>query len=519
MSANCSIRFGTFELQVETGELRKRGKKIKLPPQSFRLLVLLASRPGELVTREAIRKELWGEGTFVDFEHGLNFCVRQIRRALGESGKRPRFIDTLPRRGYRFRADISNPSNGKRIVSNASDAGTDASTEYTEGRKQLFLMAKGSLDNAIRHFARALQLQPDYAMAHSGLGAALAMRFIHRGHKQDMSQAAQHLDRAHQLDPELPEPFPWRCYIYMREGNLQAAREAGHRAITLLPDFVQAHYFQALVYFLSCESDPRHYQIAADHLLHAGRVHPHWQATWFVLSFVALLNGEYQHAEAFARRLLECKQNPGTGPGFVGAEALLGMISLRRGQAPEALQWYEQSSRVLYDSDHMYRDGMRCLTACGLGDVYLRERKFEQALASYRHAWQIVQEHPTMLAQDRHSVRALTGMAGAYASLAEQHRAEELLAHALKDLRSASQPQSAAAGANLAELYYAIAVAQVQMANHEPALESLQKSVQSGWLDAAWLERDSAILALRSRSEFTHVVQLVRTFPKLNLQL
>jgi DNA-binding winged helix-turn-helix (wHTH) protein/cytochrome c-type biogenesis protein CcmH/NrfG len=520
VSPNSCIRFGTFELQVDTGELRKHGKKVKLPPQSARLLALLASRPGELVTREAIRKELWGDGTFVDFDHGLNFCVRQIRRALGESGKRPRFIDTLPRRGYRFRTDVHGPVNGGSTSSKGLvEISTDASAEYAEGRKQLHLMAKGSLDHAIGHFTRALELQPDYAMAHSGLGAALAMRFIHRGQKQDMLQAAQHLDRASQLDPELPEPFPWRCYIYMREGKLDAAHDAGRQAIRLLPDFAQAHYFLALVYFLYCESDPSHYQTAADHLLLAGRLHPNWQATWFVLSFIALLNGEYQHAEAFARRLIECNKKADRGPGFVGGEALMGTISLRRGQVAEALRWFGQSLQVLYGSDHMYRDGFRCLTTCGLGDAYLRERKVDQALVAYRQAWQIVQEHPTMLAKDRHGVRALAGMAAAYAALAERQRGEELLEQALEKLWDASRPQSAAAGANLAELYYAITVAQVHLGNHKAALEWLQKSVQCGWLDEAWIERDSAVLAIRACPEFVQIIQCLRTFPKLNLQL
>lgn len=100
------LRFGIFELNPRTGELRKSGKLIRLPPQPSRLLALLASKPGELVTREEIQRELWGKGTVVDYEQGLNFAVKKVRAALGDSSHSPRYIETLARRGYRFIASV-----------------------------------------------------------------------------------------------------------------------------------------------------------------------------------------------------------------------------------------------------------------------------------------------------------------------------------------------------------------------------------------------------------------------------
>ena len=96
------IRFAGFELNSGTGELRHQGDLIKLAPQPFKVLDLLAHRSGEVVTRAEIRDHVWCGDTFVDFEQGLNFCVRQIREALGDTADAPRFIETLPRRGYRF---------------------------------------------------------------------------------------------------------------------------------------------------------------------------------------------------------------------------------------------------------------------------------------------------------------------------------------------------------------------------------------------------------------------------------
>ena len=91
-SDNGSIRFGEFELEPKSGELRKAGLPVKLQPQPLRVLVLLASNPGELVTREEIQQAIWEGVTFVDFEHGLNFCIKQIRAALGDNAQAPRKV-------------------------------------------------------------------------------------------------------------------------------------------------------------------------------------------------------------------------------------------------------------------------------------------------------------------------------------------------------------------------------------------------------------------------------------------
>lgn len=96
------IRFGTFQLDVQAGQLFKNGRRVRMKPQPFKLLHLLASRPGEVITREEIRLLLWGTDTFVDFEPGVNTVVRQVRDALGEEADRPVFLETVPKRGYRF---------------------------------------------------------------------------------------------------------------------------------------------------------------------------------------------------------------------------------------------------------------------------------------------------------------------------------------------------------------------------------------------------------------------------------
>jgi len=101
------IRFGTFEADLQTGELRKNGLKLKLSGQPFQVLAILLERPGEVVTRETLQNRLWPD-SFVDFDHNLNTAINKIREALSDSAESPRFVETLPRRGYRFIAPASN---------------------------------------------------------------------------------------------------------------------------------------------------------------------------------------------------------------------------------------------------------------------------------------------------------------------------------------------------------------------------------------------------------------------------
>ena len=100
-------RFGQFEIDLDAGALHRRGEPIHLPPQAFKVLALLVRQGGGIVTRAEIREQLWGTGTHVEFDQGLNFCIRQVREALGDHADSPQYIETLPRRGYRLLTPVA----------------------------------------------------------------------------------------------------------------------------------------------------------------------------------------------------------------------------------------------------------------------------------------------------------------------------------------------------------------------------------------------------------------------------
>ena len=115
------VRFGAFELDLRSGELHKQGRKIRLEGQPVHILIYLLESPGELITREQLHRRLWPADTFVNFEHGLNAAIKRLRRALDDSADNPRFVETLPRRGYRFIAPVQGGTQGQASSTTVED--------------------------------------------------------------------------------------------------------------------------------------------------------------------------------------------------------------------------------------------------------------------------------------------------------------------------------------------------------------------------------------------------------------
>jgi cholera toxin transcriptional activator len=137
------FRFGTFELDSGTGELRKDGRaRPRLRDQALQILILLLEKSEDLVTREELRERLWSADTFVDFDHGLNTAVNQIRNSLGDSASNPKFIQTLPRKGYRFIAPVQLVAEGMPVAA-AEGSARKSSRSVLSDRNDLPVVASG----------------------------------------------------------------------------------------------------------------------------------------------------------------------------------------------------------------------------------------------------------------------------------------------------------------------------------------------------------------------------------------
>src|SRR5205807_5263167 len=137
-------RFGVFEVDLRAAELRKRGVRIKLQEQPFQILSLLLEHPGEIVTREELRQKLWPAHTFVDFDRGLNKAMTKLRSALGDSAESPRYVETIPRHGYRFLPAVQ---------TSRGETGADGAREFAGKRESS--NGRGGREHAGSHYGRA----------------------------------------------------------------------------------------------------------------------------------------------------------------------------------------------------------------------------------------------------------------------------------------------------------------------------------------------------------------------------
>src|SRR5271168_273158 len=123
------VRFGTFEVSLQSGEVRKAGMRIRVQQQPMKLLELLLERPGEVVTRDELRGRVWPNESFGDFDQAVNIAIAKLRNALGDSAENPRYIETLPKRGYRFIAEVSVIDGDARLKGPESPTGNIPGTE------------------------------------------------------------------------------------------------------------------------------------------------------------------------------------------------------------------------------------------------------------------------------------------------------------------------------------------------------------------------------------------------------
>ena len=128
-SPTCKYRFGHFELRTSTRELYKHGVKLKLRPQAYQVLLLLLEKSGDVVSRDELQKRVWPSNTFVDFEHGLNTAIKELRANLSDSASKPKYIETLPKLGYRLIEPVQAVSGGVQ-EKDAVEASKSPSTQH-----------------------------------------------------------------------------------------------------------------------------------------------------------------------------------------------------------------------------------------------------------------------------------------------------------------------------------------------------------------------------------------------------
>ena len=408
------VAFGPYQLDLVNGELYRSGMLVRLQPQPAKLLVLLVARAGEVVTRETIRERVWGRETFVDFEQGVNFCMRQVRAALHDHASTPCYVETVPRRGYRFIApvtlvpaaaetvDVATPavsssSRARRLLAAgvlASCTGLVGIAVATSGRWTFdapraanmcaqahhevhlgrFFLDKFSADGmttAVRHFESALTLDPGCAPAYAGLAEAYnqqASVFLSIKRPSEVRRLAINAaTRAIELDPTLAEAHAALGYATMHEMDWQRAGTALRRAIELNPRYVVAHEIHAAYL-----ADQRRFREAIDEARLAVDLAPASQRARRTLGWMLYFARQYDEAIRELRTVVQMD------PANAYAHFRLGAALLVTGRSREAVLELEQAVELgrrgpaalgllgmAYGADGRRADALRMLEELG----------------------------------------------------------------------------------------------------------------------------------------------------------
>ncbi len=245
---------------------------------------------------------------------------------------------------------------------------------------------------------QALDRDPNFALAQSGLGFSYAFGFIASSDPTDLVNALTHLERATSLDAGLGEAFAWQAYALGRAGRFDEAVHAGERAVALEPDLAIAHYFLALAFYGVTQSGAAQWRMharAVHSLFNAVRAEPGYQASYHVLADLYLTNGQYAEATIPIERALAIESGVGrSGIAFIGALFLDGALALRLGDLERAQQQFGRAIETYASSAHLYAQLHLALAHNGLSELARRRGDYASALIEAHQAIQICRAHP-----------------------------------------------------------------------------------------------------------------------------
>jgi serine/threonine-protein kinase len=389
---------------------------------------------------------------------------------------------------------------------------------YIRARQQMYEMQGKSLTAAIHYFELAVGLDPDYAVAYSGLGTAHALQFIRTSNPEDIVRASRYLERAIELDPELGEPYPWLANIRLRKNDPVGSFAAGRKGVELQPDLAEAHYFYGGGYYMLPEFQPGAARTTPSFLAEAIRLQPRFHAAWLVLGAAAAFLGKHSDAIRILTEAVRMEAEPDLVYRFVGARTLLAFAHTRAGSWDAARAHHLEALEALRNNDHVYTTCFEALSICGLGDIELRCRNESAALAHYRRARRIIRESRVTMGGARILIRINAGLAAAHAATGDLVRGRELAGEAAAQLEGLEgQTVTATMECSLAQLWLCLAATEARLLNLEAASAYLQRARSLGWLDLPWLRTDPELRPLHDHSTFLAFVDELASAPDIEI--
>jgi serine/threonine protein kinase/Flp pilus assembly protein TadD len=390
---------------------------------------------------------------------------------------------------------------------------------YAKGRQIHNQMGREGIEDAIDMMKKALEIDPQYALAYSGLGAIHMMKFITQTDPKDQEIGMTYLEKAIKIDAELADPYQWLTYGYSRRKLFDDAIRSGNKAVELESHNPLAHYFLgvALMVKAATEYHLDNYANAVRHFKVNIELQPNYIPAYMNVSWIYLLHGKYDEAEMFLEKAASIERSGKQAMvKFVGAQTLLASLFLRRGQLDEAKTLYLQSAEFLEKTDHMYTSPFLALTYCGLGSVEIEKGLSDRALQHYKKARGLILEHPKSLGLGFFLVKAHLGMARAFHLLGMSREEKKHIQEAL-DLSMDKETYDFSwiwEGCD-AQMYYEFASYFASVHNEKDTFLNLQKAIDCGWAELPWLESDMSFESLRKNVVYKKTVELLRKHERL----
>lgn len=379
--------------------------------------------------------------------------------------------------------------------------------EYcARARRLIHEMGRRGLEEARGYLQKAIDLDPDYALAYASLGQLQCIRFIATTDRGDLEQAIAHLERARRIDPDLADAYLWSAYAYSRIDRFEEALESARRSVQLDPDNPMSSYFLGTTLWLLgiMRHDTGGWAEAVEHLRRVNHLAPRYEAGHQILGALYLACGQYGQARACLEMAAEIEESGNFDVGkFVGGIALLGLVALRQGRLDEARELAERALRVSSGDDHVYTAATTAQAHWLLGETLFRQRRWDESLRSYRLARQQVEAHPRSLGIGWMLIHAHLGSARAFHRLTMLREEKQELRRAaeLFEGRQDLDFSGIWCGGN-GEIWLERAVCQAVVRRSEEALDALERAVECGWRETPRLLSEPAFEPLRASRRF-----------------
>ncbi len=393
--------------------------------------------------------------------------------------------------------------------------------EYcAKARELVYSMDPEGMAEAVNYLGKAVELDPEYALAYSSLGQLHCFRFIATTDPRELDVAVEHLQRAVELDAELGDPHGWLSYAYSRERRYEEAIASGRRAIELETDNPQSHYFLGVALWLQGVDafDTSGYQEALDRLREVTALAPRYQPGFQIQGAILLGDGQYAKARACLEIAAEIEESGTFELGrFVGAIGMLARVAFRQGEVDEASRLLDKAFRVSGETVHVYTPACNALAHCWKGDVLMRQGHRNDALRSFRAAQEQVSVSPRSLGIGWALLRSNVGLAKAFYGLGMRREADAAYQKALELMETkADHDFSGIWDSGDAQIHMELASYLALSHRVEEALQAMEQAIQAGWTEVPRLAGDLMFESVRSEPRFRQIQAELAARPRLD---